>query len=79
MKRPTRKLNFLIEELICRDLEQLVPLGRRSQVVNEALRKELESIRRRKAVEKLIETRSAMQKLSSQEIVQELSQDRSTH
>jgi len=79
MKRPTRKLNFLIEELICRDLEQLVPPGRRSQVVNEALRKELESIRRRKAVEKLIETRSAMQKLSSQEIVKELSQDRNTH
>ncbi len=79
MKRPTRKLNFLIEEMICRDLEQLVPLGRRSQVVNEALRKELESIRRRKAVEKLMEKRSAMQKLSSQEIVKELSQDRSTH
>ena len=79
MKRPTRKLNFLIEELICRDLEQLVPLGRRSQVVNEALRKELESIRRKKALEKLIETRPAMQKLSSQEIVRELSQDRSDH
>jgi len=79
MKRPTRKLNFLIEELICRDLEQLVPPGRRSQVVNEALRKQIESIRRGKAVEKLIETRSAMQKLSSQEIVKELSQDRNTH
>ncbi len=79
MKRPTRKLNFLIEELVCRDLEQLVPPGRRSQVVNEALRKELESIRRKKGVEKLIEGRSAMEKLSSQDIVKELSQDRSNH
>lgn len=79
MKKSTRKLNFLIEEPLCRELEQLVPPGKRSQVVNEALRKELESIRRKTAVEKLIETRSAMQKLSSREIVRELSQDRSNH
>ena len=79
MKRSTRKLNFLIEELICRDLEQLVPPGKRSKVVNEALRKELESIRRKRAVGKLIETHPGMQKLSSQEIIDELSQDRSDH
>jgi hypothetical protein len=79
MKRSTRKLNFIIEEVICRDLEQLVPSGMRSKVVNEALRKELESIRRRKAVEKLIETPSGRQKLSTREIVEELSQDRSNH
>jgi len=77
MKRSTRKLNFLIEELICRDLEHLVPPDKRNQVVNEALRKELESIRRRKTVESLIGTSSATKKLSSQEIVEELSQDRS--
>ena len=79
MKRPTRKLNFLIEEQICTDLEQLVPPGKRSQVVNEALRKELESIRRRNAVDRLIETPSGVLKLSTREIVDELSQDRSAH
>jgi len=79
MRRSTRKLNFLIEEAICRDLEQLVPLGKRSQVVNEALRRELEHIRRRNAVEKLIETSSAMEKLSTREIVEGLTRDRSSH
>ena len=79
MKRPTRKLNFLIEELICRDLEQLVPPGRRSQVVNEALRKELERISRRRAVELLMESSSAMKKLSTREIVEGLTQERDSH
>jgi hypothetical protein len=44
MGRTSRKLNFLIEEGVCRDLEMLVPAGKRSKIVNEALRKELDSI-----------------------------------
>ena len=79
MRRSTRRLNFLIEEAICRDLEQLVPPGKRNHVVNEALRKELDHIRRRNAVEKLIETSSAMKKLSTGEIVEGLTRDRSSH
>jgi len=79
MRRPTRKLNFLIEETICRDLEQLVSPGKRSLVVNEALRKELERIRRKNAVEKLTERSSATEKLSTREIVEGLSGDRSSH
>ena len=42
MGRSTRELNFLIEEAICRKLDRLVPQGKRSRVVNEALRRELE-------------------------------------
>ncbi len=72
----TRRLNFLIEEAICRDLERLVPPGKRSLVVNEALRKELEHIRRRRAVEKLIADTSSSEKLSTPEIVEGLAQDR---
>ena len=79
MRRATKKLNFLIEEAIWKDLEQFVPPGKRSQVVNEALRKELEHIRRKNAVEKLIERTSAMPKLSTREIVEELIRDRSGH
>ena len=40
MPSTARKLNFLIEESVCRDLERLVPAGKRSRMVNEALRKE---------------------------------------
>lgn len=75
----TKRLNFLIEEAICRDLERLVPPGKRSLVVNEALRKELEHIRRKKAVEKLIANASSTEKLSTREIVEGLAQDRSSH
>jgi len=79
MGRSSRKMNFLIEEAICKDLEHLVPPGKRSQVVNEALRKELEHISRRKAVEKLMESSSAMKKLSTREIVEELTRERGGH
>jgi hypothetical protein len=47
MSSTARKLNFLIEEGICSDMERLVPAGKRSRVVNEALRKELELLRRK--------------------------------
>jgi len=79
MGRPSRKMNFLIEEAIRRELELLVPPGRRSQVVNEALRRELERISRKNAVEKLIESSSNMEKLPTREIVEALAQERGSH
>ena len=79
MEKSSRKMNSLIEETICRDLTEMIPAGKRSQVVNEALRKELEHIRRRRAVRKLIESSAAMKRFSTGEIVEELSRDRSSH
>ena len=79
MRRAARKLNFLIEEAVCRELEQLVPSGKRSQVVNEALRKELERIRKKQAVEKLAGSSSAGTRLSTREIVDGLARGRSSH
>ena len=79
MGKSTKKLNFLIEESICQDLEELVPAGKRSKIVNEALRKELETIRRKKAVESLLATSSQGNKLSTREIVESLAEDRRSH
>jgi Arc/MetJ-type ribon-helix-helix transcriptional regulator len=79
MGRTSKKLNFLIEEELCRDLETLVPAGKRSKVVNEALRKELESIRRKKSVEKLLGSPPAGKEFSNREIIEGLSKDRRTH
>ena len=79
MGRASRKLNFLIKETICRDLEMLVPAGKRSEIVNEALRKELDSIRRRKAVEKLHASSSKGKSFSNRQIVDGLAKDRRTH
>lgn len=79
MGKATKKLNFLIEKSICRDLEELVPAGKRSKIVNEALRKELENIRRKKAVENLLATSSERNKLSTREIVERLAEERRSH
>ena len=79
MARTSKKLNFLIEEDISRDLEDLVPAGQRSKVVNAALRKELELIRRKKALEKLHSILSTGKRFSNREIVEGLARDRSSH
>ena len=79
MGRSRRKLNFLIEEDVSRDLESLVPLGQRSKVVNQALRKELELIRRKKVLEKFHATSSSKKRFSNREIVEGLAKDRRSH
>ncbi len=79
MGRTSKKLNFLIEEGLCRDLETLVPAGKRSKVVNEALRKELESIRRKRSIEKLLSSPPADKRFSNREIIAGLAKDRRSH
>ena len=79
MGRSTRKLNFIIEEDVSRDLESLVPLGQRSKVVNQALRKELELIRRKKVLERLHATPLPKKRFSNREIVEGLAKDRRSH
>lgn len=79
MGQPSKKLNFLIDGNLCREFEKLVPAGKRSKVVNDALRKELESIRREKAVKELLSSPPANKKFSNREIINELSKDRRSH
>ena len=79
MGRSARKLNFMIEQGVCRDLERLIPSGKRSKFVNEALRKELELIRRRKVVQELLASPHAGKKFSNRKIVEGLAKDRRAH
>ena len=79
MSSTAKRINFLIEQSISRELAELVPTGKRSQVVNEALRKELELIRRKKAVSLLVNATSKGKRLSTREIVTALEKDRSKH
>jgi hypothetical protein len=79
MGKALRKLNFMIEENVYRDLETLVPAGKRSRVANDALRRELELIRRKDAVEKILSARTKGKKLSNNEIVDALLKDRGSH
>lgn len=79
MGKATRKLNFLIENDICNDLERLVPAGKRSKIVNIALRKELELIRRKRVVDRLLASASGGKQFSNRDIVESLAKDRSAH
>lgn len=79
MGRTAKKLNFLIEETVCRDLEAMIPAGKRSRFVNDALRRELEAIRRKAAAEKIISSTSKGNKFSSRSIIEGLAKDRGSH
>jgi len=79
MSNTARKLNFLIEEGVCRDLESLVPAGKRSKLVNEALRKELELLRRKSAVEQLLASSPRQGGYSHVDIIEFLTKDRASH
>ena len=79
MPTSARKLNFMIRNEIARDLESLVPAGERSRTVNDALAKELLSIRRRKLTERLRALRKKGPAVATKEIVAALRKDRESH
>ena len=60
-------------------MEQLIPAGKRSKVVNDALRKELELIRRRSAVNRVLAVSDKGRKMKTAIIVAGLSSDRRSH
>ena len=75
MAQTSRKVNFMINDDVRKEFERLVPSGERSKVVNEALKKELNSIKRKRLTERLLLLRSK-QSLSTKEIVTALKKDR---
>ena len=79
MRTLVKKINFLIEEDILREMELMVPQGKRSKVVNKALRKELELLRRKQALEKLLAAPPPKRHFSNREIIEGLSKDRGNH
>ncbi len=79
MSSTARKLNFLIEDEICREMERIVPTGKRSRVVNDALRKELELLRRKSAVEQLLASSSLAGGYSHIDILEFIAEDRTSH
>jgi hypothetical protein len=76
MSHSARKLNFMISEDVAEELEKLVPAGKRSRVVNEAIRKELERLRRESLTERLHLLRESGPLYTASEIAADLRQDR---
>ena len=79
MAHKVKRINFLLEEKLSKELDSLVPHGQRSRVVNEALKKELLKLKREKATEKLMKIRSKGHKVSIEEITEVLKKDRHRH
>ena len=73
------KVNFVLDDDVKSDLDRLVESGRRSRIINEALRKEILQVNRRRLAEKHDQIRSQTKALSTREIVNILRQDRSRH
>ena len=70
------KVNVSLEEDVRDDLMRLVPPRKRSQVINEALRKELLCKKRESATEKLRLVRRRTATLSGREILGAVRSDR---
>jgi metal-responsive CopG/Arc/MetJ family transcriptional regulator len=79
MGKAAKKINISIDEDISRELQKIVPSGKRQQVINDALRKELELIRRKKASAALLGSLRAGKKMTTSKIVSVLNQDRGLH
>jgi hypothetical protein len=76
MGTASKKLNFFVDDDVRKDMENLIPAGRRAKVINEALRKELLRIKRTKVTEKLLNLRTKGGPVSSREIIEVLRKDR---
>ena len=70
------KLNFMIDQEVKETLEKYVPSGSRSRVVNEALRKELDLLKRKNITARLAEIRNKNVFMDTAAIVEEVKKGR---
>ena len=70
------KVNFVLDDDVKADLDRLVESGKRSRVINRALRAEIQRIRRRAASERLDALRARTPPVAVREIVGQLRLDR---
>ncbi len=70
------KVNFILDEDVRQELNELVPPRKRSRVVNEALRRELLRRRREMVHERLKALRERVKPMTDREIVESVRRDR---
>lgn len=73
------KVNVSLDEDVRDDLLRLVPARKRSQVVNEALRKELLRRKRESATETLQLLRKKTATLTGRDVLRAVREDRASH
>ena len=70
------KVNIVLDDDVKADLDRLVESGRRSRVVNDALRREMQLMRRRAAGVRLDDLRRATRRMSTTGLVKFVRHDR---
>jgi len=75
-EKQSYKLNFIIDQEVKETLEKYVPSGSRSRVVNDALRKELNLLKRKEITAKLAEIRDKNVMMDTADIVNEVKKGR---
>jgi len=70
------KVNVVLDDDVKADLDRLVDSGKRSRVINNALRREMQLISRRAANARLEELRTATKRVSTDDIVKLVRRDR---
>lgn len=75
-EKKSYKLNFMIDQEVKETLEEYVPSGSRSRVVNEALRRELDLIKRKKITAELAGIRNKNVLMDTAAIVVEVKKGR---
>ena len=70
------KVNIVLDDDVKADLDRLVSAGKRSRVINIALRRELDTIRRRSASTRLDALRAKSVAVTDDSIVKRLRRDR---
>ena len=75
-EKKSYKLNFMIDQEVKETLEKYVPSGSRSRVVNEALRRQLDLLKRKKITAKLVGIRNKNVLMDTAAIVVEVKKGR---
>ena len=70
------KVNVVLDDDVKEQMERLVPSGRRSRVINQALRKELLRIHREKVIAEMDELKRETRPVKTEEIVKLLARQR---
>jgi predicted transcriptional regulator len=70
------KVNIVLDDDVKADLERLVASGKRSRVINTALRREIVRLSRQRADERLTTLRASTRPVSTTELVRLVRRDR---
>ena len=70
------KVNFVLDDDVKADLDRLVETGKRSRVINDALRREIHLMSRRAAGARLDDIRATTRLVSTADIVKLVRRDR---